>query len=143
MVTPEVSGGGGILVRAAAVYFGVVFAAAFALGVLRVLVLAPALGPLAAVAVEVPVVLALSWEVAGRVLRRWPLALPGRVAMGGLAFALLMGAEAGLALAPGQTLAGFVAAMATPAGAVGLAGQIGFAILPALRHRVGRGQAGG
>lgn len=123
--------------RAAGVYFGVVFAAAFALGVLRVGVMAPALGQLAAVAVEVPVVLALSWIVAGRVLRRWPLDLPGRLAMGALAFALLMAAEASLALALGQALAGFVAAMAAPAGALGLAGQIGFAILPAIRAQPG------
>ena len=99
------------VIRAAAVYFGVVFAAAFALGMLRMLVLAPALGPLLAVALELPAVLALSWLVAGRVLRHWPMALRGRTAMGALAFALLMAAEAGL----------------------GLAGQIGFAILPALR----------
>lgn len=121
------------VIRATALYFGVVFAAAFALGVLRMLVLAPALGPLMAVALELPVVLALSWLVAGRVLRLWPMALRGRLAMGTLAFALLMVAETGLALAFGQTLRGFLAAMATPEGRLGLAGQIGFAILPALR----------
>jgi len=127
-----------MLWRATGTYFGIVFAAAVGLGVLRVLVLAPALGPLAAVAVEVPVVLALSWAVAGRVLRRWPLRMRGRRATGGGAFALLMAAEAGLALLSGQTLAQFAAAMATPAGALGLAGQIGFAILPALRgHATG------
>ena len=124
-------------VRAAAVYFGIVFAAAFAFGVLRMLVLTPLAGPLPAVMIEVPLVLVLglglAWAVAGVVLRRWPLRLPGRVAMGGLAFALLMAAEAGLVLLFGQSPARFVDAMATPAGALGLAGQIGFAILPALR----------
>jgi len=64
------------------------------------------------------------------------MALRGRLAMGGLAFAMLMAAESGLAPASGQSLAGFVAAMATPAGALGLAGQIGFAIVPALRGQV-------
>lgn len=124
--------------RAAAAYFAAVFAVAFGLGVLRVLWLAPAIGPLVAVAIEVPLLLGLAWAVAGAVLRRWPLARVGRLAMGALAFGMLMAAEAGLALVSGQTLADFANAMSTPAGALGLAGQIGFAILPALR-----GQASG
>ncbi len=119
---------------AAVVYFALVFAAAFLLGVFRVTVLVPRFGALISVALEVPVVLGLSWAVAGRVLRRWPMALGGRVAMGGMAFALLMAAEAGLAAVLfGQPLAGFLAAFATLPGALGLAGQIGFAVIPALR----------
>jgi len=59
-MTLGVWGQGMMLAPAAGVYFGVVFAAAFGLGVLRVLLLAPVIGPLAAVAVEVPLVLALS-----------------------------------------------------------------------------------
>lgn len=65
-----------------------VFAVAFALGALRVTLVAPQTGALAAVALELPLVLALSWAVAGRVLRRWPQA--PRAAFGALAFALLM-----------------------------------------------------
>ena len=61
----------------ALLYVATVFAAAFILGTLRVLVLAPRLGELAAVTLEVPVVLGLSWIVAGWVLRRWPLPGPG------------------------------------------------------------------
>ncbi|MGB4908133.1 MAG: hypothetical protein WBP15_06330, partial [Tabrizicola sp.] len=49
-----------------------VFAVAFALGAVRVNLVAPRVGPLLAVAVELPLVLALSWAVAGRVLNRWP-----------------------------------------------------------------------
>jgi hypothetical protein len=121
-------------VRPALIYFAAVFAGAFALGVLRVTVIVPLTGPLIAVALEVPVVLSLSWGVAGWVLRRWPLDISGRLAMGALAFGLLMLAEAALATILGQSLRAFLQAMATPAGALGLAGQVGFAVLPALRH---------
>jgi hypothetical protein len=119
----------------ALLYVATVFAAAFILGTLRVLVLVPRLGELAAVALEVPVVLGLSWLVAGWVLRRWPLPrLDERLAMGGLAFALLMLAETVLGLTLfGRTIAEILAGMATLPGLVGLAGQIGFGLVPALR----------
>ena len=121
--------------RAATVYFAIVFAAAFCLGVVRTLFVAPKLGALAAVAMEVPIVLALSWVVAGMILRRWPMVQTQRLAMGALAFVILMLAEAMLAnLLFGQTLIGFVSAMVTPPGALGLAGQIGFAVIPAFRR---------
>ena len=123
------------IVLPALIYVAAVFAAAFALGVLRVLVVAPRLGGLAAVALEVPVVLGLSWAVAGAVLRRWPLPRPGqRLAMGGLAFAVLMLAEMVLGITLfGRTMAGILAAMTTLPGLIGLTGQIGFALVPALR----------
>ena len=119
----------------AILYVATVFAAAFLLGTLRVLVLVPRLGELAAVTLEVPVVLGLSWLVAGRVLRRWPLPRPGqRLAMGGLAFALLMLAETVLGITLfSRTMAGILTAMVTLPGLVGLAGQIGFGLVPTLR----------
>ncbi|WP_135448500.1 hypothetical protein [Tabrizicola caldifontis] len=126
------------IVAAAVSYFAAVFAVAFVLGALRVTLVAPQTGPLLAVALEVPLVLALSWLVAGRVLRRWPMALRERLALGGLAFVLLMLAELSLALAFGQTPARFLSDLATPPGALGLAGQIGFGLIPAL-HRQRRG----
>ena len=54
------------VVKAAFAYVTPVFAVAFVLGALRVTLVAPVAGPLLAVALEVPVVLALSWIVAGR-----------------------------------------------------------------------------
>lgn len=124
------------LVKAGLAYVIPVFAVAFVLGALRVTVVAPALGPLAAVALEVPLVLALSWIVAGRVLARWPLP-DKRPALALLAFALLMVLELATALAFGQTPAQFLTAMTTPAGALGLAGQIGFALIPLVRQARG------
>lgn len=122
----------------ATIYFAVIFALGFVLGTIRVLSVAPASGTVGAVLVELPVMLAASWAVARAVLPRWPLAGAGaRLAMGALAFALLMAAEAALAvagfgIAPGAWARG----LASAAGAIGLAGQVGFAVMPVL---VGRG----
>ncbi|MFN3994620.1 MAG: hypothetical protein ACK4IU_17140 [Tabrizicola flagellatus] len=120
-------------VKPALTYVLPVFPLAFCLGALRVTLVEPRIGPLAAVALEVPVVLALSWLVAGAVLSRWPQDLSSRLAMGALAFLVLMALELATALAFGQSAASFLAAMATPAGLLGLAGQVGFGLIPALR----------
>jgi hypothetical protein len=62
-----------------------------------------------------------------------------RLAMGALAFGLLMAAELALAvLAFGIAATDYAASMVTPAGAVGLAAQLGFAAIPYLRRRRGR-----
>jgi len=112
-----------------------VFALAFLLGALRVTLVAPRIGPLAAVALELPLVLALSWAIAGQVLARWPLA--PRLGMGLTSFLMLMLLELTTALAFGQTPGQFLAAMVTPPGALGLAGQIGFGLIPLVRQPKG------
>lgn len=114
-----------------------VFAVAFALGALRVSLVAPQVGPLLAVALEVPLVLALSWRVAGHVLNRWPLPPPQRLGMGLGSFLLLMLLELVTALGFGQTPGQFLAGMATLPGAFGLAGQIGFGLIPLARQPKG------
>ena len=53
--------------------------------------------------------------------------------MGATAFAILMLLELATALAFGQTVAAFLSAMTTTPGALGLAGQIGFGLIPVLR----------
>lgn len=122
-----------IVIATALLYFGIVFALAFALGVARVLVVAPAIGPAAAVFLEVPIVLAASWLVARWLLRDRHFQFPQRLAVGGIAFALLMVSEALLAAAIfGQSLSQWIAAVLTPLGLVGLAGQLGFAVMPCL-----------
>ena len=117
-------------------YFGAVFAAGFVLGVLRTLVLVPLLGELAAVLVELPLILTIAWRVCTRLLRRWPLSPRSALGMGGIAFLLLMAAEAGLStLLAGRSLAEHLALYAQLPHLVGLAGQLAFALFPWIQVR--------
>ena len=129
-------------VGAGALYFLILFACGTLLGTIRTLFLAPAVGPIMAVVLELPVMLGLSWIVAGRLTRGRP-ALDGaraRLVMGGLALVLLMAAEFALAgMAFGQTPGTYLATLATPHGALGLSGQLGFGLIPWLRRVTGRG----
>lgn len=123
------------VVAAASLYVALVFAAGFVLGTLRVLVMAPALGEVLSVMAEIPVMLALSWLAARRVVARLdiPARVGPRLAMGVLAFLLLMLAELALGLGGfGQSVADYVAALARPAGLLGLAGQAVFGLMPLL-----------
>ncbi len=127
--------------QAAACYFAASFAAGFVVGAFRVLVLAPRIGEIPAVTAELPVMIAVSWFACAWVADRFrvPRRLAVRIAMGGIAFALLMTAEFLLAIvAFGRTPAAFVEALATPAGAIGLAGQIVFGLLPAIQAMLRR-----
>jgi hypothetical protein len=111
-------------------YFAGVFAAGFLLGTIRTLWLAPALGEVPAVAVELPIMLGISWWWCRRLLTRRALAMAARAVMGGTAFLWLMLAELGLSLAFGRTAEQYLAGLLAPAGLLGLAGQVGFAALP-------------
>ncbi|KPQ34254.1 MAG: hypothetical protein HLUCCX21_01485, partial [Porphyrobacter sp. HL-46] len=97
---------------AAIAYWAMVFALGFVLGTVRVLWLAPLVGLLPATALELPVMLAASWWVAGRLIRRFGIAGGAEaLAMGAMAFALLLASECLLAVvlagqAPVQWLAG-------------------------------------
>lgn len=124
---------------AGAVYFLVLFAAGFVLGALRVLLVAPRLGEIAAVLLELPLMLAASWAVCGFLTRRVAVAadFTQRAIMGLTGFALLMLAEIALGLfGIGRTLEMQLAALAAPAGMIGLAGQIGFGAIPLLQARL-------
>ncbi len=120
------------IVTQALAYFAAIFALGFVLGTVRTLWLAPVLGSAAAVALELPVMLSASWWWAGRLHSRAP--LPSRraaLAMGKLAFALLLLAELALGVwGFGQSLRAWSAALASLPGALGLAGQVGFALMP-------------
>lgn len=126
---------------AGALYFALVFAVGFVLGALRVLVLAPALGQWGALLLELPVLLAASWLVAGRVIL-WcglPAGWAPRLGMGAVAFALLMGAEFALGqLLFGRDLAAHLAHYRAPTTQLGLAAQLAFAAFPLLRRRPSR-----
>lgn len=127
---------------AAACYFAAVFALGFALGTVRVLLLLPVLGEGLAVLLELPIMLAFSWWIAGRIIARLdvaPAVLP-RIIMGGGAFALLMLAELMLATQGfGRSLTEHFAHYLTLPGAVGLAGQGVFGAIPLLRLGRDRG----
>jgi hypothetical protein len=135
---PRPTLGPAIILRAALAYFGVVFACAFGLGLVRTLLLVPMIGEMAAVMLELPLVLAIAWVAAGHVLRRWRLADANagpRLAVGGLAFVFLMLAEFLLASVLGQGGAAWAASLMTAQGMVGLAGQVVFALIPLARPR--------
>jgi hypothetical protein len=129
------------IIKAALAYFATVFGLGFALGTMRVLLIAPRIGETAAVMLELPVMLAASWVAAGWCVRRFavPASAGARLAMGLLAFALVMVAELALAvLLFGQSPAQHLDAYRHFAGAIGLSAQLAYALFPTLR----RGEAG-
>lgn len=123
--------------KAAAAYWAMIFALGFVLGTVRVLWLAPTVGLLPATALELPVMLGASWWAAGRVLRRFGIEGGAEaLAMGALAFALLLGAECTLAvMLIDQSPKAWLAGLAEPHAALGLAGQVAFALFPWWRTR--------
>ncbi|MBX7528024.1 hypothetical protein [Qipengyuania vesicularis] len=120
--------------RAGTAYWAMVFALGFVLGTVRVLWGAEAIGETAFILIELPVMLAASTLAARWLLRRFAIDTAGEaLAMGALAFALLILAE--LALATG--LSGMTArewlmeAWQVP-GIYGTLGQILFGLIPSL-----------
>jgi hypothetical protein len=118
--------------QAGALYFAIIFAAGFALGTLRTLFLAPKVGSAVAVAIELPVMLAVAWFVCRRVATGWALEpnIAARLLMGGSALVLLIISETVLGLLLGRSLAELVAEYGTPAGLLGVAGQIAAGSFP-------------
>lgn len=129
-------------VKAAAagiLYFAIAFAAGFALGAIRTLFLIPRLGEVAAVSLEAPIILGVSWIAAGFCVRRFaiPNDRPSRLSMGAIAFMLLMLAEFMVSLVLfGRSPVAFAESLTTVAGMIGLAAQIVFALFPLLRNDV-------
>jgi hypothetical protein len=127
-------------VEAGLVYFAIVYAAGFALGTLRVLAVAPAIGASAAVLVELPIILAVSWFACGFVLKRFAVSQDARVAMAAISLVLLLLAEIGTGVfAFGQAPEAAIARMFAAENWLGLAGQLLFAAFPLLRQRRGMG----
>jgi hypothetical protein len=123
----------GVTIRAGALYFAIVFPVGFALGALRTLIIAPRLGETLAVLLEAPVILTVSGFVAAWCVRRLkvPAAPRSRLAMGGVAFALLMVAELGVSLIVfDRSISQYLAGYRSAAGALGLGAQLAFAWAP-------------
>jgi len=125
-------------VEAGVTYFAIVFAAGFALGTVRVLLLVPQVGELPAALLELPIMLGISWFVCAKLIARYqvPPRIPARLTMGFVAFGLLMLAELALSLLLfGRSTNDFAQALATPHGMTGLAGQVLFGLMPVIARR--------
>jgi hypothetical protein len=133
----EARGSGSIDSRAAfwagIAYTVGVFVVAFAVGMIRVTLVVPRLGPLLAVVLEAPIVLAVSWRVSLWCTRRFNVSrhFRVRILMGTVAFSLLMFLELSFAvLVFGEAVDHYFAKFASIPGAIGLAMQVCFATLP-------------
>ncbi len=118
---------------AATVYFLILFTLGFALGIVRVPQLIPRIGEWAATLAEVPVMLTAAYVLCRWTIRRWRVdrAPAVRWAMVGWFLLLLAVFEIGLGMMLfGQTINEMGAALATPAGALGLTAQVIAALLP-------------
>jgi hypothetical protein len=117
------------------VYGAIIFVFGVVLGTLREVVLAPLIGRDTVVLVEGPLILLVAWFVAWWLIRGHGVpALAGhRLAMGAMAFAVLMSGEAAVAVfGYGRTLAMHLAAYATAQGMLELMPQVAFALFPLL-----------
>ena len=132
------------ILRAALFYFAVIFGLGFLLGTVRVLWGARALGETAFILIEVPVMLAASWLAARWLVRRYEVrSLAAAVAMGTLAFVLLMGAELLLASGlSGQAPAAWFAGLWHAPHLYGTLGQLAFAMMPVAAREKALSQQG-
>jgi hypothetical protein len=123
---------------AGAAYALCLLAAGTVLGTLRVLFATPRVGPGWALALELPVMLAIAWAAAGWLLAK--LAVPSRpaprLAMSAAALVLLFAGEAALAASlTGTRPLAWLEGFASPASWPGLAAQLLACSLPLLRRR--------
>ena len=123
------------LLRAAGLYFLVVFGAGFVLGVARTLWLVPQVGSRAAELIEMPLMLAVMIYAARGVVERFCLSPSPRVrlAVGGIALALLLAVELGVVLPiRGMSLGEYWARLDPVSGSVYYALLAVYALLPLL-----------
>lgn len=122
------------MLKPALLYFALTFAVGFALGAIRMLIVAPRVGEVGAVLIECPFMLLASFFLARWVLSRFaPGAAPRkRLLIGLIAFAMLMIAELSTSALRGIGPRAFATSLLTAAGAIGLAAQVLFAFIPLL-----------
>jgi hypothetical protein len=123
-------------------YFAIVFSVAFCFGAIRVSLLVPQVGALAAVLTELPLILVVSWKAVGWSVQKFdiPPIVINRTIMGVVAFLVLMGAELTLSVvASGKTASDFVSEIvsSTPQ-LIGLTGQVLYGLFPIIEGRVHR-----
>ena len=119
------------IVKAGAAYWALIFALGFVLGTVRTLWGAAALGEGNFILIEIPLMLTASWLAARWLVARY--AVPrglAALAMGGIAFALLILAEVLLTAMLGGDPRGWLASLATPPQLYGFLGQIAFGLMP-------------
>jgi hypothetical protein len=117
-------------------YFGCVFAVGFVLGVVRTVFVVRLLGETVAVALELPIILAVAWIVSRWLTRQLevPARLLPRAVMGAVGFALLMLGELSISLLlAGRSLIEHLQLYREASHLLGLAGQIAFALFPTLQ----------
>jgi hypothetical protein len=127
------------IVKAGALYFGLVFAAGAALGPIRELWIIPRVGRAAGILLEAPVMLAAMIAAARWTSRRlaFPSTSTARAGMGFVALGLLLLAEITMALTfGGLSFKDYVATFSTVFGGISLVLFLLFAAMPLL---VGRG----
>jgi len=121
-------------------YAAIVFAAGFALGAMRLLLLVPRLGSTVPVMLEAPVMLALSWWVCRWCIGRFRVNATwrARLLMGALAFLVLQLAEVTLAASVfNRSPRTYLLGTGTLPGAIGIAAQLATATWPLLQGRRG------
>lgn len=126
-----------IIIQAAISYFVIVFVAGFVLGTIRTLIVAPQTNELVGVAIELPIMIAISWWACGVVVKRLKPAseVPSRLAVGLIALGLLLVAEAVVSMSLGLTFRQHMALYATTPVQLGLFGQLLFGLFPLLRMK--------
>ena len=119
--------------RAGIAYTISVFVFAFAVGTVRVTLVVPRLGPLLAVIIEAPIVLAVSWLASLWCTRRFNVSrdASARTLMGAVAFTFLMLLELGFSVFVfGEPVGHYFEKYTSTPGAIGLVMQGCFATLP-------------
>ena len=123
---------------AAIAYFFVLFALGFVLGTIRVMLIEPRLGELAAVLVEVPVMLAAGFFACRWAVQHWQVppvaAIRWAMVLSFLVLLLLVETALGWMLF-GRLPSEQFAMLMTTAGLLGLSAQIGAALFPLLIDR--------
>jgi hypothetical protein len=126
---------------AGAVYFVLVFAVGFALGVIRVVLVVPALGERWAELLETPLMIAASYLAARWTVRRFGVPvdrIAQRLGLGLIGLALLLGAEIGVVLRlRGLSISEYVAGRDPVSGGVYVLALLVFSVMPVFAGRSG------